>query len=217
MGDGVLRMGAKGESPAKARTSPPGAEPNNQDVFVWALYLLGGSDRDIDVEDIYLKSFELAPARLSWRTRPDLPDYKKTAKALQSVEASTHVGLVHRIGPYTRRLTAEGAAWVARFRPVFEQAYGGKTPVRPDAANEHERRRRALKANSQFVAWQAGQAFDRFELADAFECSAASPANVWRGRVDEARRSADVLSDEQLNNFVQAVDGYLSTTIGGYR
>ncbi len=73
------------------RTSPPSDQPNNQDVFVWALYLLGGADRGVDVEEIYLKCFELAPARLGWRTRPDLPDYKKASKALQSIEAKTHI------------------------------------------------------------------------------------------------------------------------------
>lgn len=75
-----------------ARSAPPSVEANNQDVFIWALYLLGGADRDVDVENIYLKSFELTPARLGWRTRPDPPDYKKTAKALQSIEATTHIG-----------------------------------------------------------------------------------------------------------------------------
>ena len=64
------------------RTEPPSSIPNNQDVFVWALYLLGGADQDVDVEAIYLKCFELAPARLAWRTRPDLPDYKKISTSL---------------------------------------------------------------------------------------------------------------------------------------
>ena len=46
----------------------------------------------MDVEEIYLKCFEIAPARLGWRTRPEIPDYKKISKALQSVEAKTHTG-----------------------------------------------------------------------------------------------------------------------------
>ena len=31
------------------RSAPPSVDANNQDVFIWALYLLGGADRDVDV------------------------------------------------------------------------------------------------------------------------------------------------------------------------
>ena len=113
-------MRGQGKPKGAPRSAPPSEEPNNQDVFIWALYLLGGADLDIDVEAVYLKSFKLAPARLGWRTHPEIPDYKKTAKALQSVEASTHVGLVQRQGPYHRRLTAEGVRWVEANRAQLE-------------------------------------------------------------------------------------------------
>ncbi len=192
-----------------ARTAPANAEPNNQDVFIWALFLLGGADRDVDVEEVFLKSFELAPARLGWRTHPEIPEYKKTSKALQSVEASTHVGLVHRVGPYSRRLTADGVRWVERNNALLRANYGGHAPVRAPVNNAYERRRRTLKSGGQFVAWKGGQDFDIFDLADAFECMAASPANVWRGRVEEARRTADVVQDTELAAFVEAVDEFL--------
>ena len=87
---------------------------NNQDALVWALWLLGGADRDVDVEDIYIKCFEIAPARLGWRTRPEIPDYKKTSKALQSVESKELPGLLHRTHALRRRLTNAGVEWVAR-------------------------------------------------------------------------------------------------------
>jgi hypothetical protein len=106
---------------SKARNEPPSPEANNQDVFVWALYLLGGADRDVDVEEIYLKCFELAPARLGWRTHPEIPDYKKTSKALQSIEATTHVGLLHRPHKYSRRLTLEGIKWVEAYKEILEK------------------------------------------------------------------------------------------------
>jgi hypothetical protein len=112
---------ANGES----RTTAPSNQPNNQDVFIWALFLLGGADKEIDVEEIYMKAFELAPARLGWRVYPETPDYKKTAKALQSVEASTHVGLVIKTNPLARKLSAAGVEWVERFRPLLENIYSG--------------------------------------------------------------------------------------------
>lgn len=54
---------------------------SNSELFVWALYLLGGAEHDVDVEDIYLKCFAIAPARLGWRTKPEIPDYKKNSKS----------------------------------------------------------------------------------------------------------------------------------------
>jgi len=199
------------------RTSPPSGEPNNQDVFIWALYLLGGADLDIDVEAIYLKSFDLAPARLGWRTRPDLPDYKKTAKALQSIEATTHVGLVHRVGPYTRRLTAEGVRWIEKFMPILSSVYSGDAPVRAAATNDHERRRQRIVSSPAYAAWRTVGEIDLFDSADAFECSAASPASVWRGRLEEARRAADVLRDGELAQFVESMQRFLATNVGGWK
>ena len=199
------------------RTAPPNEEPNNQDVFIWALYLLGGGDHDVDVEEVYLKAFELAPARLGWRTHPEIPDYKKTAKALQSIEAKTHVGLVHRTSAYLRRLTVAGVQWTEAYKGLLERNYEGDQPVRPAASNEHERRRRNLKASKAYVEFELGNEPDLFDLADAFECSAASPANVWKGRLEEARRSADVLKDAQLAAFAAYVHDFISSKIGGHR
>lgn len=64
----------------------PSGTHNNSDLLVWACYQCGGFDRWIEVEELYLNAFELALARLAWRTRGNLPDYKKCAKALQELE-----------------------------------------------------------------------------------------------------------------------------------
>lgn len=202
-------MRSKKPTTGPARTAAPSAEPNNQDVFIWALYLLGGSDRDIDVEDVYMKSFELAPARLGWRTRPEIPDYKKTAKALQSVEASTHVGLVQRQGPYSRRLTADGVRWVEAHRRQLEATYSGAEVVRAASTSEHERLRRRLRMSPAFQSSVAASEIDLFDAADALECSAASPAAVWRVRIEEVRRAADVTQDRDLSAFADALNKLL--------
>jgi len=199
------------------RTAPPSHEANNQDVFVWALYLLGGADRNVDVEVVYLKSFELAPARLGWRTRPDIPDYKKTSKALQAVEASTHVGLVQKSGSYERRLTPDGVKWVERFKAILEGNYQGDAPVAAAATNEHERRRRSLRSSASYRAWVSKVDFDLLDLAEAFDCNAASPSTVWKARINEAHRAAAVLQDEELEQFATDVDAFLKETIGGYK
>lgn len=191
------------------RKNPPSDKPNNQDVFIWALFVLGGADQEIDVEDIYLKAFELAPARLSWRTRSDLPDYKKTSKALQSVEAKTHVGLVHKTHPNARRLTSDGVAWVERYRSLFEKVYSAG-PVAAADTNLHERRRRAVKATAAWGNWLRDSSLDLLRLSEAFSCQASSPIAIWRSRVQEISRAGQVLEDKQLVEFAESVSRFIT-------
>lgn len=195
------------------RTSAPSGQPNNQDVFIWALYLLGGADKDVDVEAIYLKCFELAPARLGWRTRPDLPDYKKTSKALQSVEAKTHAGLVHKPNALHRRLTPAGVEWVQRYEGSLRQTYSGS--VSPAAAtNQNERVRQRLQQSAAWRQWRAGESFDLIAAGQALQCSPASPEEIWAGRLHEIVRASDVLGDDGLRDFAAAVKALRDKTKG---
>ena len=194
------------------RTNPPSTAANNQDVFIWALFVLGGSDREIDVEDIYLKAFEMAPARLGWRTRPDLPDYKKASKALQSVEAKTHVGLVHRTHSNARKLTANGVAWVEMYRKVFEQVYS-RGPVAAANTNVHEKRRKSLHESKAWSVWSKDGSLDLFKLSEALTCSPGSPVAIWKSRVEEVSRAGNVLQDKELIRFADAISVFVKTEV----
>ncbi len=166
-----------------------------------ALYELGGAEKSIDVEAIYLRAFEIAPARFSWRTRPDLPDYKKVSKALQSVEATTHVGLVLRVDEHHRRLTPEGAAWTEQHLETLKSLYGGSGAVEASSRNEHEALRRRVKASPAFAHWKTTGDVDIGRLAPALECSPASPAAVWEARCSDVIRAGTVLVDSELEAF----------------
>jgi hypothetical protein len=176
------------------RTKPASNKPNNQDAFIWSLHLLGGSDRQIDVEDLFLKCFEIAPARLGWRTRPELPDYKKISKALQSVEAKTHCGLVQKIDQYHRRLTIAGVNWVLGNEVILKKVYGGEKAVTASNNSTFERKRTRLRKHS---AWSTDEP-DLTSLADALECTPLSGLSVWRTRLTELERTAQVLKDDDL-------------------
>lgn len=191
----------------RTRSEPPSPEANNQDVFVWALYLLGGADKDVDVEEIYLKCFELAPARLGWRTHPEIPDYKKTSKALQSIEATTHVGLLHRPHKYSRRLTLEGIKWVEAYKEILEKNYSKATVLASKTTNQHERKRHELKKSDAWAKFLMDPStVEISDAAAALQCSAASPMSVWSGRVNDLRRTGDLLSDESILNFADFVE-----------
>ena len=191
----------------KVRRDPPSAEANNQDVFVWALYLLGGADEDVDVEEIYLKCFELAPARLGWRTHPEIPDYKKTAKALQSIEATTHVGLLHRPHKYSRRLTYEGMKWVEAYKIILEKNYSKAIVKASKSTNLYERNRHELKKSDVWAKYLIDpQIIEISDVAAALHCSAASPISIWRGRVNDLKRTGDLLTDKEILDFADFIE-----------
>lgn len=193
--------------PAQTRTAPPNETANNQDVFLWALYILGGADRDVDVEDIYLKCFEMAPARLGWRTKPEIPDYKKTSKALQSVEATTHVGLIHRPHQYSRRLTIEGINWVEAYKGILERVYSKQAVAASTNTNMHERTRQAIKESTSWRVFENDPSqLDVADLAALLRCTATSPQETWKSRILDVKRAAEVLQDESLADFARAIE-----------
>lgn len=171
---------------------------SNSELFVWALYLLGGADRDVDVEEIYLKCFQLAPARLAWRTRPDIPDYKKTSKALQSVEAETNYIL--KKTPYLRRLSTEGLNWIEINKANLEKMYSGN--VVPQNTNKYFKIKKDIEAH---LVWQkfkqkASENVIHI-LADALKCSLVSSDAVWQTRFLDLERTAQVLQDNEFELF----------------
>ena len=159
------------------------------------------------VEDMFLKCHELAPARLSWRTRPDLPDYKKVSKALQSVEASTHNGLFHRTNQYARRLTLDGTRWVETYISILERVYS-KAPVQASKnTNMHERKRHEIKNSPVWALFkESPESISVEDFASVLQCSAASSQTTWASRVQDVKRAADVLQDQELMQFAQLVE-----------
>lgn len=186
----------------EVRTAPPSREPNNADVFVWALATLGGESINVDIEAIYLKAFEIAPLRLGWRTRPDLPNFKKVAKALQEAEARSHVGLLLKVDPNTRRLSPAGVEWVSRHRAFLERTYGAAaTPLQPAKNSEFSRQRRQLQQSDAWSLWLSGREVSRALLAVALECSPFSAPSVWEDRFADLHAIARATSDDELKRF----------------
>ena len=192
---------------ASIRKDPPSAEANNQDVFVWALYLLGGADQDIGVEDVCLKCFEIAPARFSWRTHPELPDGVKGLKALSVAENKSHVGLILRPNKFNCRLTLEGIKWVEAYRAILEKNYSKAIVQASKTTNQHERKRHELKKSDAWAKFLVDPiSVEMSDAAAALQCSAASPTSIWAGRVNDLRRTGDLLADESILSFADFIE-----------
>lgn len=183
------------------RSAPPSLEPNNTDVFVWALYLLGGDQKQVDVEEIYLKTFEIAPARFGWRTRPDLPNFKKTAKALQEVEAKSHLGLLQSLGANFRRLSQEGVAWVEAYKPILEKNYGVRTHVAAPANSDTSRAVKNLKGNEIWESWLSGTPLSLSMVSVLLRVSRTTPQAIWADRFADLQALASRTNDAEISRF----------------
>ena len=186
----------------------PSAGHNNADLLIWSMFLLDGQERWVDVEEMYLKAFELAPARLAWRTRSDIPDYKKCAKALQELEdvkRSEHLGLLMKQGSYLRKLTDDGFRWCREYQTVLSKLYSDG--VVPSAATQEAGRViRDLEKSEVFQNFLSdGQlGCDLWELAEAMRCMVDSPEPVWGTRFDSISVAAIANGRQDIVEFVEA-------------
>jgi hypothetical protein len=166
----------------------PSSAHNNADLLIWSAFLLGAHGKWIDVEDLYLKAFELAPARLSWRTRAEIPDYKKCAKALQELEdpnRSEHLGLLSKQGSYQRKLTEKGYMWCKQYESHLSGLYSGN--VVPAALNQESSRIIRQIETSEVFKRFTGEgilSIDIWEIAEAMRCMPDSTLSVWADRID---------------------------------
>lgn len=188
------------------RIGPPSDSTRSEDAFVWALWTAGGADHTVDVEDIFLRCFELAPTKFAWRTKADLPDYKKCAKALQTVEAKTHVGALSRHGQYHRMLTPAGVAWCERNSEHLERLYGVSAHVAPHAGDDRCRLVREVRASDAFTSWTTTRQLPAtIDLADALRCSVGSNAATWAARASQLATAARAVGDADVERFALLV------------
>jgi hypothetical protein len=185
---------------------PPSFEANNNDLLVWSLFLLGGAEKWVDVEDIYLKAFELGPARLSWRTRADIPDYKKVSKALQSVEAGGNrwQQLLEKRGAYERKLSLAGQVWCQKYNEQLSKLYSGSAVVSSAATQAAGKRVREVEGSELFQRWRHDRTLElpEHELAEIFRCLPGSPRATWIGRFDEVVIAAERNGKSEVVDFV---------------
>jgi hypothetical protein len=182
-------------------------EPANWEIFLWALSELGGDAEVKDVEEIYLRSFELAPNRFSWRTRTDLPDYKKCAKALRDAEARTPALLVKTGDKYGRQLTVEGQVWVAENSARLLHLLREGAVVQAPKRRPSQRLITNAEASPTFVEWtKTGDLpSERWRLAEFFRCLPDSPPSVWRHRLETLRSAANAADRTELLGFLDQV------------
>lgn len=187
---------------------PPSKTANNTDLLIWCLYLLGGSDKFVDIEDLFLKIFELAPARLSWRTRPSIPDYKKCSSALQSAEnpnRSDYTTFLVKNGLYLRKLSTTGSAWCEKHIPHLEKLYSHGT-VPSTNIQDDGKVIRTIENSDLYLSYLKNSLIDLsvYSIADLFRCMPDANTAIWAARLDLAENAAKRNNKETMQSFITA-------------
>jgi hypothetical protein len=183
-----------------------GEPATNSDVFLWALYELGGDEDFVDVEDVFIRAFQLAPLRLSWRTRQDLPDLKKCSKALRDAEGRRPLLLVKR-GPEMRRLTAEGQKWIEDNFDRLADSLRSNQKVQATRMRAPARLITDALRSSAHKTWaDSGEITEqKWRIAEMLRCSPDSSRQIFRERLETLRAAAYAAGRDDALKFLDSL------------
>ena len=181
-----------------------GEELGNWQTFLWALHQLGGIDRFVDVEDVFVKCFELAPKRFGWRTRPGLPDYKKCAKALQEAEARRPPLLMKTADGYERQLSVEGQIWVNANAHRLSTLLASGRVVQEPRTRPRARLLTECERSEVYSAWLVDGSIptEKWRVAELLRCSPDSEPHLWNSRLQVLRSAAYAAEGTQILAFL---------------
>ena len=185
----------------------PSDEIANWEIFIWALAELGGDVSFVDIEDVSVECFKIAPARFAWRTRADLPDYKKCAKALQEAEVRRPSMLVKTRDAFGRQLTAEGQKWVRENSLRLSALLRTGTPVPEPKRRPTSRMLAEIERSQPFAVWSATAAVpqEKWRMAEVLRCSPDSSPATWKDRLESARAVAYSANSNNILRFLTEV------------
>ncbi len=184
----------------------PSSPVTNADIFLWALFELGGADDFVDVEDVFFRAFEVAPQRLSWRTRDDIPDLKKCSKGLRDAEARQPRALVRNGADY-RKLSVEGQQWIEDNFDWLADSLARSKTVRPPRQRRSSRLVSSTRRSAVFKEWRDTRSIpaERWVMAELLNCSPDSATAIWTRRLEELRSLAYSAGEAELLDFLDAV------------
>ena len=192
-------------------------ELTNSDLFLWALSELGGNTEFVDIEAVFLKCFEIAPQRFGWRTRADLPDYKKCSKGLRDAEARRPSLLVKTGDSFGRQLSVQGQKWVeANARRLRARLKPGLVVPEPKTRPRSRMLAEAEQAPV-FETWRTDRVLpsEKWRVAELLRCSPDSDAAVWRQRLETLKAAAYAAGRKDLLEFLDAAEHLHTDWFGG--
>jgi hypothetical protein len=175
---------------------------DNLDIIPFALYELGGAGQFLDVEDIFLRCFEVAPERFRWRKHL-IANYKTLSKALRDFEGRHPDLLLKTEDGLSRQLSKEGIDWVNARLELFREVLS-KPGANPPTRRREQKLLNEFASHRLVRAYEKGSLDDlhKYEVADLLLCAPDSPRAVWKERLETYRSAATAAGRPNLVEFL---------------
>lgn len=173
----------------------------NVDFIPISLSELEGIGRFIDVEDLFIKCYELSPERFGWR-KYKYPNYKILHKALTDFEEKYPEFIIKTPDGLSRQLTAEGVEWTKNRLPIFRKLLQSPEIAAPKK-RPNQKILNEIAVNNLFIDFSEGRKpeLDKFEVADLLLCSPDSPSALWNERLISYKSTAEDSKRTDLVDF----------------
>ena len=101
---------------------------SNVEIISIAVYLLGGSSRYIDTEDIAIKANEIAPGRFAWRKYPEQINIENIRKRLSDAKNPKKGGYL--LGSFKKGwiLSEKGLKFCSKYAEVLKKVDLSRVP-----------------------------------------------------------------------------------------
>lgn len=101
---------------------------SNIEIITISVYLLGGSSRYIDTEDVAVKANEVAPGRFAWRKYPEQINIGNIRKRLSDAKNLKKAGLL--LGSFKKGwiLSEKGLVFCGKYAKDFKKMDLSRTP-----------------------------------------------------------------------------------------
>ncbi len=181
----------------------------NEDIVLYAIYLLGGWQKRIHTEDIALKSFKIAPTKFSWIKYPQYPDVSPARFALESLKKKEYNCLVE--GKSERKgsiggwmLTSNGVSWIKENLSRIESVLGKRTPTGTRLHSDRKLKAlRVSKAFQNFLKDGKSSSITHAEFAESLICTVNTEGKVLHDRLNQLYSIAEKLNKEDVKSYVK--------------
>lgn len=132
------------------------------EVAVAAVYLLGGTSRAVDTEDVAVKCHELAPSLFSWQKYKEHPNLELVRVSLSDAKKLKNGKLLTGSGREGWRLSSKGLDWLANkkntgFLDVASEIRQGESKAGSIDAVRKQREHTRITSSDAWKEWSEGK------------------------------------------------------------
>lgn len=170
-------------------------EFSNPEIVTIAVYNLGGVVNPIELEDVAIEAFDLAPRRFSWKKYHDRIDLRIVLYSVNDA-IKPDVGYLKGNSKYGYMLTEAGSQWVTKLQNQEIIAKSSRRLSTSDLADKEKTRLQRTQAFEKFINGKEDQ-INRIDYREFTRISDNFPKHLQEQRLAKIQNTVD--QDETLH------------------